>query len=470
MTANDVINYYHLIDVFEIFFASALICLAIFVIELTNFRPCHTSRKAINTTVKLRIRFFMLLLPWMMATKLLTKESIDQPDFCFAVGYANTKIEFKSYDFNPDTLRSYFSVFCLEQGVRKIKRCLHTMEAFTTAKHEMSARFGFIHSVPRATANYFPNLRAIIYCENGRTDKAYLSIGSYCKLIEQGRQKFLSFDAIFPYRAGSKSLIYEKEGLTYMWIQGGRLAHPNIICRTVFPMMRECPFYHYRDFTNSTLLISSGDLSKLLPGPNLPFSLGHHCSVIWPNRNKIIIYGGYNDFGIISNQTWTFDLVKSEWHQLNTINRNPCLSVDMSIVVDMECAVVKSKLDDQEWLLVPMFSNEDGACTAALNFQTLKWYKSALDQRHGIIGGHIVSMEDNSRLLYLSGRSISGELQRTIFEFINLKTGWIQWSENVLPVAFDNATFIQINKDFCSTGEVHFIDYIPDPDLYHSQH
>ncbi len=67
------------------------------------------------------------------------------------------------------------------------------------------------------------------------------------------------------------------------------------------------------------------------------------------------------------------------------------------------------------------------------------------------------SLEHNTRLLYLSGKSSQGELQRTIFEFTSFTDGWIQWRENILPVGFENSTFVQLDADFCSNEPTYLV-------------
>ena len=76
------------------------------------------------------------------------------------------------------------------------------------------------------------------------------------------------------------------------------------------------------------------------------------------------------------------------------------------------------------------------------------------------------SLHNPSRVLYLSGRTKNGGLTKLIYEFISPDEGWIQWGENLLPVPFDNSSFIQLDKDFCAKGDKQFIMNIQEPEKY----
>ena len=66
----------------------------------------------------------------------------------------------------------------------------------------------------------------------------------------------------------------------------------------------------------------------------------------------------------------------------------------------------------------------------------------------------------------MSGRTQNGKLTKTIYEFINPTEGWMRWSENTLPIAFDNSSFIQLDKNYCAKGDKEFIMNIEEPENY----
>ena len=92
-------------------------------------------------------------------------------------------------------------------------------------------------------------------------------------------------------------------------------------------------------------------------------------------------------------------------------------------------------------IIVPTYDEEEKKpCTAMFDIHDMKWKRVTLDNRIGPNGGQLLSIANDSKILYLGGFDQNRNKLNTIFELIEDKY-WKLWSAK-LPVPIGNDTII----------------------------
>ena len=102
-------------------------------------------------------------------------------------------------------------------------------------------------------------------------------------------------------------------------------------------------------------------------------------------------------------------------NQVATDEKRPCKSLPEG--VPTYCEVVKGQIV----IALVDSENEQKACTAILDLETMKWKKAQRDQRTSPMQGTLLSFANQARLLYADNNN--GQ----IFEFEDESKGWIKW-------------------------------------------
>ncbi len=170
------------------------------------------------------------------------------------------------------------------------------------------------------------------------------------------------------------------------------------------------------------------------------------------------MFGGYREFckechlinGRVANASSqskdAFIYSNDTWKKVDELS--PCEDVDFRHVSYATCAKRRKSGNDYE-IVIPTFDfSTMKRCTAILDLQTLKW--STLDEdndRLAISKGTLISVANETRVLYVGGHTEQRKWINTVYELIAYKK-WILRPEAILP------------NDYI-TGNPHVIPYFP---------
>ncbi len=112
---------------------------------------------------------------------------------------------------------------------------------------------------------------------------------------------------------------------------------------------------------------------------------------------------------------------------------------------DTKCILRKEKTRKKIVISLSYYS-KTSPCTAVFDLNASTWNKIQEDTIKAGPGGHLISFENDTRILYLGGFHINGTKLRTIYELVN-DDHWMLWSKE-LPLPIGNDTFLALPTKF----------------------
>lgn len=120
-------------------------------------------------------------------------------------------------------------------------------------------------------------------------------------------------------------------------------------------------------------------------------------------------------------------------------DQNVCPNIDTHY--STKC--ILRQLNGESAIIVPTYDVVNNtSCTAVFDLKKLMWHKIYFDSYLIGRGGHMISFDNASRILYLGGFDVNEEKSKIIHELIGDEY-WETWSVK-LPVPIGNDTIISI--------------------------
>ena len=163
-------------------------------------------------------------------------------------------------------------------------------------------------------------------------------------------------------------------------------------------------------------------------------------------NNEMFLFGGYNDSDCffvrrskcLQRQLHHYNISRSgfvlrdnEW--IPVPEWSPCRYTNHSDTHKATCAMRQLEGQSHCEVIIPTYDSfNKEPCTAILNMQTLTWTKVESDSRKALYAGDIISVANNSRILYLGGFNKQKEKLKTIYE-LTKDNNWKLWKHTELP-------------------------------------
>ena len=108
--------------------------------------------------------------------------------------------------------------------------------------------------------------------------------------------------------------------------------------------------------------------------------------------------------------------------------------------------ILKREGTKKQVVISTSYHSKETPCFAIFDLTTLTWDKVQEESSFPGPSGHLLSFENDTRILYLGGFDINGNKLRTVYELID-NNHWKLWSQQLaLPIG--NDTIINVDPKF----------------------
>ena len=103
-------------------------------------------------------------------------------------------------------------------------------------------------------------------------------------------------------------------------------------------------------------------------------------------------------------------------------------------------------------IVIPTFDTKSKKpCTVIFQVEKSAWKTIISDNRKVTLGGTVLSIANETRILYLGGFDSDGKKSKTIYELID-DSHWVLWTAQLMwPIGNDTIVQMNINSYSCQT-------------------